>query len=218
MKARILLATFALAAAASPPPAAATVAATKVSPDGQWRVELTDERRHQVFELWAVPAVGGVRRQIGRTVPALEDVRNDFLFSADSRTVVYVQGETASGSHFRLWSTAIDRMAGQVISQPAPQLGVGFDLPIVAACSGREVRFRSDPVIDETFEWFVVPMVGGPIRPWDGCRIFVDGFESGNQGAWQIVLVARHRNAVGERDPVHSRADPLPAQRQTGAQ
>ena len=55
--------------------AAATVAATKVSPDGQWRVELTDERRHQVFELWAVPAVGGVRRQIGRARRRAEEAR-----------------------------------------------------------------------------------------------------------------------------------------------
>ena len=163
----------------------ATIAQTKTSPDGQWRVELTDERRHQVFELWAIPAVGGVRRQIGRTVPALSDVRNDFLISADSRTVVYVQGETASGSNFRLWSTPIDRMGGQVISQPLPQSGVGFDLPIQTACSGREVKFRSDPVIDETFAWFVVPMRGGLIRPWDGCVIFRDGFEGGSVGAWR---------------------------------
>ena len=164
---------------------AATIAATKTSPDGQWRVELTDERRHQVFELWATPAVGGVRRQIGRTVPALQDVRNDFLFSADSRTVVYVQGETASGSNFRLWSTPIDRMGGQVISQPTPQSGVGFDMPIQPACSGREVKFRSDPVFDELFGDFVVPMRGGLIRPWDRCVIFNDGFEAGNVGVWR---------------------------------
>ena len=162
-----------------------TTIAPKISPDGQWRVELTDERRHQVFELWAIPAVGGVRRQIGRTVPALSDVRNDFLISADSRTVVYVQGETASGSNFRLWSTPIDRMGGQVISQPLAQVGVGFDLPIQPACSGREVKFRSDPVIDESFAWFVVPMTGGVIRSWDNCTIFRDGFEAGSVGAWR---------------------------------
>ena len=173
------------ATAARPAAPTVTVAETKVSPDGQWRVELTDERRHQVFELWATPAVGGVRRQIGRTVPTLQDVRNDFLFSADSRTVVYVQGETASGSNFRLWSTPIDRMGGQVISQPAPQVGVGFEIPIQPACSGREVRFRSDPVFDEMFGDFVVPMRGGLIRPWDGCVIFHDGFEAGSVGAWR---------------------------------
>lgn len=165
--------------------ATATVAQTKLSPDGQWRVELADYGRHQVFELWATPAIGGARRQIGRAVPALQDVRNDLLISADSRTVVYVQGETASGSNFRLWSTPIDRLAGQVISQPAPQSGVGFDMPIQTACSGREVKFRSDPVIDETFAWYVVPMTGGVIRAWDGCLIFRDGFEGGSVGAWR---------------------------------
>lgn len=172
------------ATAARPAAPTVTVAETKVSPDGQWRVELTDERRHQVFELWATPAVGGVRRQIGRTVPALQDVRNDFLFSADSRTVVYVQGETASGSNFRLWSTPIDRMGGQVISQTAPQVGVGFEIPIQSACSGREVKFRSDPVYDD----FVVDLaqaLGDQIRPWDGCVIFNDGFEAGSVGAWR---------------------------------
>lgn len=171
-----------------PTPISATVAQTKISPDGQWRVEVADYRvshPNPIFELWATPAVGGVRRQIGRTVPTLEDVRNDFVFSADSRTVVYVQGETASGSHFRLWSTPIDRMGGHVISQPAPQSGVGFDMPIQTACSGREVKFRSDPVIDESFAWYVVPMTGGVIRAWDGCLIFRDGFEVGSAGAWR---------------------------------
>ena len=162
-----------------------TVAATRSSPDGQWRVEVADYRARQVFELWATPSVGGVRRQIGRAVPALQDVRTDLLISADSRTVVYVQGETASGSNFRLWSTPIDRMGGQVISQPAPQIGVGFEMPITPACSGREVRFRSDPVFDEMFGDFVVHMRGGLIRPWDGCVIFHDGFEAGSVGAWR---------------------------------
>lgn len=165
-----------------------TTIAPKISPDGKWRIEVADYRvshPNPIFELWATPVVGGPRRQIGRTVPALQDVRPDFLISADSRTVVYVQGETASGSNFRLWSTPIDRMGGQVISQLAPQSGVGFDLPIQPACSGREVKFRSDPVIDETFAWFVVPMRGGLIRPWDGCVIFRDGFEGGNVGAWR---------------------------------
>ncbi len=166
-------------------PAAATVAASQTSPDGRWLLQVADFRVHQVFELWATPTAGGARRQIGRTVPALQDVRNDLVISADSLTVAYVQGETASGSQFRIWSTPIDRLAGHVISHAAPQSGVGFDLPIEGACSDREVKFRSDPILDENFAWFVVPITGGPIRPWDGCRIFVDGFEGGSTGGWR---------------------------------
>jgi len=162
-----------------------TVAATRISPDGQWRVEVADYRARQVFELWATPSVGGVRRQIGRTVPALQDVRTDLLISADSRTVAYVQGETASGSNYRLWSTPIDRLAGVVISQPSPQSAAGFWLPLLSVCSGREVKFRSDPIIDELFDDYVVRFAGGEIRAWDECSIFRDGFESGNAGAWR---------------------------------
>jgi len=162
-----------------------TVAATRISPDGQWRVEVADYRARQVFELWATPSVGGVRRQIGRAVPALQDVRTDLLISADSRTVVYVQGETASGLNYRLWSTPIDRLAGVVISQPNPQNAVGFWLPLLSVCAGREVKFRSDPVIDELFDDYVVRFAGGAIRAWDECVIFRDGFESGTTGRWR---------------------------------
>ena len=158
-----------------------TVAAVKVSPDGLWRVEVADYRQRQVFELWATPSVGGTRRQIGQRVPALSDVRNDFIISPDSRRVVYVQGETASGSNFRLWSTSIDRMDGRVVSHQPAQLGVGFDFPIRTACGGRYVEFRSDPVVDEQYATYQVSF-DGVMQP---CVLFIDGFESGNQGGWQ---------------------------------
>lgn len=157
------------------------VAATRVSPDGQWRIEVADYRQHQVFELWATPSIGGVRRQIGRPVPALSDVRTDLLISPDSRRVVYVQGETASGSNFRLWSTSIDRLDGRVISQQPAQPGVGFESPLGTACQGRYIEFRSDPVIDETFATYTVSFAG-ELQP---CAIFTDGFEGGTTAAWR---------------------------------
>ena len=159
-------------------------AATRISPDGRWTVEVADWRRLQVFELWATPTAGGARRQIGRTLPSLEDVRTDFIFCPDSSCVVYVQGETASGMHFRLYSTPIDRLAGHVISQPTPQLAVGFGYPLLSACA-ESVKFSSDPVTDETYAWYVVPMTGGEVRLWDDCTLFRDGFEGGSLEAWR---------------------------------
>ena len=158
----------------------ATVAISKVSPDGQWRVELADYRAHQVYELFATPTVGGVRRQIGRMVPALSDIRNDFQFSPDSRKVIYEQGETASGGNHRLWLTSIDRMDGRVVSHQPAQSGVGFDYPIRTACGGRYVEFRSDPVVDWQYQTYQVNFDG----VMQTCAIFADGFESGNSAAW----------------------------------
>ncbi len=158
----------------------ATVAASKVSPDGQWRVDLADYRVHQVFELFSTPTVGGVRRQIGKTVPALQDIRNDFQFSPDSKKVIYEQGETASGSNHRLWLTSIDRMDGRVVSHQPAQSGVGFDMPIKLACLDRYVEFRSDPVVDEQYQTYWVNF-GGVMQP---CAIFVDGFETGGVTRW----------------------------------
>ena len=161
-----------------------TVAAHRVSLDGLWLIEVADYRishPNPVFELWATPLNGGERRQIGRTVPALQDVRNDFMISSDSKRVVYVQGETASGSNFRLWSTSIDRLDGRVISHQPAQAGVGFDFPIRTACGGRYVEFRSDPVVDEQYQTYQVSFDG----VMQACEIFSDGFESGTTGGWQ---------------------------------
>ena len=182
MKAAVL--SLLLAVVATPAPAA-TVARSLTSPDGRWLVEVADYRARQVFELWSTPTAGGPRKQIGLAVPALQDVRSDILISADSMTVAYAQGETASGLKWRLYATPIDRQAGSVISHRSPQPGVGFRFPIVAACSGREVRFTSDPDTDETWSEYVVPIAGGAIRTWDECRIFADGFEAGGIGAWR---------------------------------
>lgn len=163
------------------PVQASTIAATKVSPDGQWKVELADFRQRQVFELFSTPAVGGVRRQIGRIVPALQDIRNDFQFSPDSSKIIYEQGETASGLNHRLWLTSVDRADGRVVSQQPAQSGVGFDYPIRLSCYDSYVEFRSDPVADEQYQTYQINF-NGVIQP---CVVFVDGFESGNSSRWE---------------------------------
>lgn len=172
----LALAVLTLACAAI---AFAGVAQTAISPDGQWRVEVADFARYQVFELWATPAVGGVRRKIGHTVRPLEDVGSNVRISADSKRVVYTQGETASGNGWLLWSTPIDRAAGQRISQTMTP-GGGVDRFELTA-DGQHVRYRADVFVDEQFAWYRVAVIGGEILG----EIFVDGFESGGVGAWR---------------------------------
>lgn len=161
--------------------APSTVAQVATSPDGQWRVEVADFARHQVFELWATPAVGGVRRKIGHTVRPLEDVGSNVRISADSRRVVYTQGETASGNGWLLYSTPIASQGGQRISQTMTSGGAvdRFEL----TWDGLHVRYRADVVVDEQFAWYRVAVIGGPIVA-EG-PIFADGFEGGNTGAWR---------------------------------
>lgn len=169
---------FALLFLAALPASGVTTVASLITPDGQHRVEVCDCYRHQVFEIRARREPNGPWYHVGANVPALQDVRNDLVVTNDR--VVWVQGETASGSNFALRSSPID-VAGfsVVISQRPAQNGVGFDFPI-QKISGDRVRFRSDPDVDETFGWYVVSVSGGVIYN----EVFADGFENGGGARW----------------------------------
>ena len=160
-------------------PAYAGTVANVTSPDGKYRVQVCDCWRHQVFEVAARREPNGPWIHVGANVPSLQDVRNDLIVTNDR--VVWVQGETASGSNFSLRSSPIDvPNFSAVISHPHPQSGQGFDFPIQKV-SGDRVRFRSDPFVDETFGWWVVGVAGGVIYN----EVFSDGFESGGRARWQ---------------------------------
>ena len=149
------------------------------TPDGKRTVQVCDCYRHQVYEIRARLEPDGPWYHVGANVPALQDVRNDLVVTNDR--VVWVQGETASGSNFALRSSPIDvPNFSTVISHRPAQSGVGFDFPIRATWGGQFVRFRSDPAVDERFGWYVVGVTGGYI--WT--EIFSDGFESGGVTRW----------------------------------
>ena len=149
-----------------------------LTPDGKHRVEVCDCYHHFVYEIRAKLNPDGAWYHVGANVPALQDVRNDIIVT-DTR-VVWVQGETASGSNFALRSSPIEVPGfSVVISQPHPQNGVGFDIPI-QRISGDRVRFRSDPFVDETFAFYVTPIGGGAIQQ----EVFSDSFESGGRTKW----------------------------------
>lgn len=169
---------FALLFLVALPASGVTTVASVTAPDGQHRVEVCDCYRHQVFEIRARREPNGPWYHVGANVPALQDVRNDLIVTNDR--VVWVQGETASGSNFALRSSPIDvPNFSTVISHPHPQNGVGFDFPI-QKISGDRVRFRSDPYTDEQFAWYVTPIGGVAIRQ----EIFADGFENGGMARW----------------------------------
>lgn len=149
------------------------------TPDGKRTVEVCDCYRHQVYEIRAKLNPDGPWYHVGANVPALQDVRQDLIVT-DSR-VVWVQGETASGSNFALRSSPIDAPNfSVVISHRGAQNGVGFDLPI-QKISGDRVRFRSDPFVDESFAVYVTPIGGGAIQQ----EIFREDFERGTKGGWR---------------------------------
>jgi hypothetical protein len=174
---RLLFVLFFLAAL---PASGVTTVASVITPDGQHRVEVCDCYRHQIFEIRARHEPGGNWYHVGANVPALQDVRNDLVVTNDR--VVWVQGETASGSNFALRSSPIDvPNFSTVISHPHPQNGVGFDFPIKSTWGGQFVRYRSDPKVDEQYEWYVVALNGGRIYE----EIFADGFENGGKARWQ---------------------------------
>lgn len=150
------------------------------TPDGKRTVQVCDCYRHQVYEIRARLEPDGPWYHVGANVPALQDVRNDLVVTNDR--VVWVQGETASGSNFALRSSPIDvPNFSTVISHRPAQSGVGFDFPIRSTWGGQFVRFRSDPVVDERFGWYVVALNGGRIYE----EIFREDFERGTKGGFQ---------------------------------
>ena len=157
----------------------ATTIYDRPTPDGKRTVQVCDCYRHQVFEIRAKLNPDGPWYHVGANVPALQDVRQDIIVT-DTR-VVWVQGETASGSNFALRSSPIEMPNWSIeISQPHPQNGRGFDFPI-QRISGDRVRFRSDPFVDETFAVYVTPIGGGAIQQ----EVFSDGFENWGRTKWQ---------------------------------
>lgn len=156
----------------------AQILATQTSPDGQWRVTIEASTHPPKFELWSTPAVGGVRRRIGHTVPHDHDVF-EFVISSDSRRVAYRQGRTATGeSH--LYSTPIDRLQGVLISPP-PADGGRVGNGIALAWGGLFVRYRYAEQQGGPESPRIVGVAGGKIF----VPIFVDGFESRSAGAWR---------------------------------
>jgi hypothetical protein len=153
------------------------VLATAVSPNGRWRIELADHAVETRFELWATPAKGGQRLKIGGPVPFDHDV-SEFVISGDSARVAYRQGRTATGE-WLLYSTPISGQVATRICQWMP-LGGAVDRGITLVMNGSQVRFRADPVLDEQFSWFIVPVSGGAIYG----ELFSDGFASGSPEAW----------------------------------
>lgn len=170
--------TAGLCAAAAASAYTVRVLQTALSPDGRWRVELADYAQETRFELWVTPAEGGQRVKIGGVVPFDNDV-SEFLISANGQRVAYRQGRTATGD-WLLYSTPIVSQYAARICQTMT-LGGGVDYGIALAVDGNYVRFRADPVVDEQFSWFIVPVGGGTILG----EVFADGFENGRTQAWR---------------------------------
>lgn len=172
-KAAVVAAALAAPAAALP----TQVLHVATSPDGQWRVEVADFASTTKFELWATPT-GGARRKIGTAAAHDYDVF-EALISSDSRRVVYRYGRTATGeSH--LYSTPIDRLQGVRISPP-PTDGGRVGHGIALTWGGLHVRYPYAEQQGGIENQRIVGVTGGRIF----VPIFVDGFESGNQGAWK---------------------------------
>lgn len=159
---------------------ASRVLQSEVSADGKYRVEVADYTHITQFELWSTDISTGARRKIGHTVSFDYDVDN-FLISSDSHTVVYRYGRTAIGV-WLLYSTPIYSFSnsGHQICQPMT-LGGMVDRNMTKWWNGNFVRYRADPLIDEDYHWYVVPMTGGTVFQ----EIFLDGFENGTTGGWR---------------------------------
>lgn len=147
---------------------------TATSPDGQWRVELSDSASATKFELYSTPAVGGARRRISGDVPFDFDVA-EFVISPDSRRVAFRKGRTATGN-WSLYSVAINGGAVAPLSTGLAFVDSGYTVTSV------DVHARGTAVAGGALSVFVVPIAGGERRE---PGIFADGFESGGTGAWR---------------------------------
>ena len=153
-----------------------------VAPDCSRVIYVADATRDQIYDLWSVPITGGTCVMVSnRYAPGTRDydVRAVVQVSLDSTRAVYVWGWSSGGS-WEMWSAPI-AAANSVarISQPG-RVGRGprDDWSLI---SEARVRYASDVETDETFRWYVVPIIGGRILR----EIFSDGFNNGSKGAWQ---------------------------------
>lgn len=144
------------------------------SPDGQWRVELSDFASATKFELYSTPAVGGARRRISGDVPFDNDVA-EFVISPDSRRVAFRKGRTATGA-WGLYSVAISGGAVTPLSSGLPYVEPGYTV------TSADVHALCTEVAGGSLVPFVVSIMGGARRE---PGIFSDGFESGNTGGWR---------------------------------
>lgn len=144
------------------------------SPDGQWRVELSDSASATKFELYSTPAVGGARRRISGDVPFDNDV-SEFVISPDSRRVAFRKGRTATGA-WGLYSVAISGGAVTPLSAGLPYVEPGYRV------TSADVHALCTEVAGGALVPFVVSITGGARRE---PGIFSDGFESGNTGGWR---------------------------------
>lgn len=147
---------------------------TATSPDGQWRVELSDSASATKFELWSTPAIGGARRRISGDVPFDFDVA-EFVISPDSRRVAFRKGRTATGN-WGLYSVAINGGAVTPLSAGLPYVETGYRV------TNGDVHALCTEIAGGSLAAFVVPIAGGE-RRLPG--VFSDGFESGGTGAWR---------------------------------
>jgi hypothetical protein len=150
---------------------------TQTSPNGQWRVELADLDKPTVIELYATPAVGGVRRKISGPMPADYDI-SDFEISPDSTRVVYRKGRTALGD-WALYSTPISGWNPAALST-----GLAFVERLVSdgyVVNGPDVHLKASKLAGGALEVYAVPIMGGAPR---GVPVFADGFNDGTTGGW----------------------------------
>lgn len=144
------------------------------SPDGQWRVELSDSASATKFELYSTPAVGGARRRISGDVPFDFDVA-EFAISPDSRRVAFRKGRTATGA-WGLYSVPINGGAVAPLSAGLTFVEAGYSV------TSADVHARGTEVAGAPLSEFVVPIAGGARRV---PKIFADGFETGSTGGWR---------------------------------
>lgn len=118
---------------------------------------LADQQVDERFELYVVPAGGGVATKVSGALAAGHDVAG-FVFAPDGARLLYFETD-AGGLITEIWSVAPDG-SGRV----------GLLGALVAGGQPIEIRFDSthavfvaDKLVDETFELFSVPLVGGAV-------------------------------------------------------
>jgi hypothetical protein len=153
------------------------------SPDGKYKVSwiqhwTTNPPGYKV-ELYSSKLPNGPNVKLNLSIPHDDDVTLDGFVTKDSKRVCYRAGNTALG-HFQLYSVPIQGPG--VLSIKLNQTVAGQVFSGINEVSTNLVRYMAD-----------VTRAGGPVTEWfvktNGGRqmqkVFVDGFNAGNSGAWR---------------------------------
>jgi len=159
----------------------------EISPDGQWIVYQTriGLDTDALTGLYSVPIGGSKEDSIKLSEsPVVQSTIFSFVISPDSKRVIY-RADQSHDLHFELFSVPIEGGDSVRLNIDLPEGGdVSRDNYEISPDS-KTVVYRSDQIVDNRFELFSVPIIGGEVKRLNSD--LVDGGDVSGRDAGELI-------------------------------